>query len=170
MSQPFVGEIRMVGFNFAPVGWAVCDGETVPISENETLYNLIGTTYGGDGQSTFQLPNLLGRIPVGQGTGGSGTYIIGELAGTETVTLTVPEIPSHTHALRAQTAAGTQPSPSGGVWANSSLEQYSTGAPTAQMAATSLQNAGGNLPHDNMPPFLAINFIIALYGIYPSQG
>lgn len=166
MSQPYVGEIRMVGFNFAPDGWAFCNGQLLAIADYETLFNLIGTTYGGDGQSTFGLPNLQGRIPLHQASG----YVLGEIGGTETVTLTVSQIPAHLHTLRAQTGAGSQPSPSGGVWASSSLAQFSTGAPTATMAPTSLLNSGGNQPHDNIPPFLAVNFVISLFGVFPSQG
>jgi len=166
MSEPYVGEIRMVGFNFAPAGWAFCDGSLVPISENETLFNLIGTTYGGDGQTTFGLPNLLGRIPVHQGNG----YVIGSPGGTETVTLDLNQIPVHTHALNANTAAGNKPSPVGGVWASSSLEQFGTGAPSTSMSATALKQAGGDLPHSNLSTFQAINFVISLFGVYPSQN
>src|SRR5271170_4647639 len=111
MSQPFVGEIRMVGFNFAPVGWMFCNGQILPISEYETLYQLIGTTYGGDGQSTFGLPNLQSRIPFHQGSGAGNTLVIGQLSGTETVTLTTNQIPVHTHSLAASSAGGTKPSP-----------------------------------------------------------
>jgi microcystin-dependent protein len=166
MGQPFIGEIRMAGFNFAPQGWAFCDGSLLQISQNEALFNLIGTTYGGDGQTTFGLPNLQSRIPVHQGSG----YVIGQMGGTETVTLTTGEIPAHSHPLKAQTAAGTQPGPAGGVWADSSLGQFSTGSAPATMAASSLQTSGGNHPHDNMPPFLAITFVISLFGVFPSQN
>ncbi len=165
MSQPFVGEIRMVGFNFAPNGWAFCNGETLSISQNETLFNLIGTTYGGDGQTTFQLPNLMGRFPVHQGNG----YVIGGLNGTETVTLTTSQIPAHSHLLQAAASAGTETSPAGAVWAESALEQYSTASPTGSMGAT-LGQTGGSQPHNNMPPFLAINYVISLFGVYPSQN
>ena len=165
MAQPFIGEIKMVSFNFPPKGWAFCNGQLMPISQAEALFNLIGTTYGGDGQATFALPNLQSRLPIHQ----SGGFIIGQLGGTETVTLTLNEIPMHTHALSAQTAAGSGPSPAGGVWASSALEQFSTGAPTTSMAAL-LENAGGDQPHSNVPPYLALNYIIALEGIFPSQG
>lgn len=171
MGSPYIGEIRMVGFNFAPVGWAFCDGSVLPISQYDTLFNLIGTTYGGDGQQTFALPNLLGRIPVHQGTDSHGTnYVIGQVAGTETVNLSLGQTPAHSHALQAQTAAGTQPSPAGGVWANSSLAQFSTAAPTSAMAIGSLAGSGGDIPHENRPPYLAINYVISLFGIYPSQN
>jgi microcystin-dependent protein len=170
MSTPYIGEIRMGGWNFAPYGWALCNGQLLSISQNTALFELIGTTYGGDGQTTFALPNLQSRIPVHQGNSVNGPYVIGELAGTETVTLTTNQIPAHSHALNAQSGAGTQPSPAGGVWASSSLDQYSTGTPTAQMTASSLQNSGGSQPHDNLPPYLCVTFVIALQGIFPTQG
>jgi len=170
MATPFIGEIRMGGWNFAPVEWALCNGQLLAISEYEALYNLIGTTYGGDGQNTFALPNLQSRIPVHQGTGFGATYVIGQQGGVETVTLNANEIPAHSHPLKAQTAPGGQPSPSGGVWANSTLEQFSTAAPTSQMASGLLASQGGSQPHDNMPPFQVVNFVIALFGIFPSQG
>ena len=170
MGQPFIGEIRMAGFNFAPVGWQFCDGQLLAITEYEALFNLIGTTYGGDGMLTFGLPNLQGRIPIHQGNGGGGEYVMGQAAGAETVTLSVNQIPAHNHTLNAQSGAGTQPSPSNGVWAASSLNQFSGSAGTGQMAASSIASAGGGQPHDNMPPFLVVNFIIALFGIFPSQG
>jgi microcystin-dependent protein len=170
MSQPYVGEIRMVGFNFAPVGWALCNGALMPISQNEALYNLLGTTYGGDGVNTFGLPDLQGRIPFHQGTNLGNTFMIGSLAGSETVTLVTTQIPEHTHLLMANSSAGTQPSPSGGLWAKSSLDQFSTAIPTASMTPSAILAAGGSQPHDNMPPFLVINFIISLYGVYPTQN
>jgi microcystin-dependent protein len=169
MAQPFVGEIRVVGFNFAPVGWFLCQGQLLPISEYETLFALIGTTYGGNGQTTFALPDLQGRIPVHWGSNGEGTYVIGQSSGTETVTLLTNEIPAHVHALNAQSAGGSQPSPSGGVWASSALDQFSTASPTTTMAE-GLENSGGSQPHDNMAPFQCVNFIIAYAGIFPSQN
>lgn len=165
MSQPYVGEIRMVGFNFTPDGWMFCNGQLLSISEYETLFNLIGTTYGGDGQSTFALPNLASRFPIHQGAGN----VIGQLAGTETVTLTLNQIPAHNHSLMAVAAAGSEASPSGAAWAESALEQFSTAGPTGTMGAT-LGQAGGGQPHDNMSPFLAINYVISLFGIFPSQN
>ncbi len=170
MSTPYIGEIRVVGFNFAPINWAPCDGRLLPISEYDALFNLLGTTYGGDGVNTFALPNLQGRIPLHQGSLGGIPYIIGEFAGTETVTLTTNQIPAHAHTLNAQSGAGSQSSPSGGVWASSSLDQYSAASPTTQMSPTSLQNSGGSQPHENMPPFLCVNFVISLFGVYPSQN
>lgn len=160
----------MFGGNFAPLGWAFCSGQVLPISQNDALFNLIGTTYGGDGQETFNLPDLQGRLPVHYGTlqGGS-TYVIGERAGSETVTLTTQQIPIHNHAANVATAAGTNTLPTSAVWAASSLNNYSTNAPSTPMAPT-IQPSGGNQPHDNMMPFLAVSFIISLNGIYPSQG
>ncbi len=170
MSNPFVGEIRMFAGNFAPVGWALCLGQLMPISENETLFTLIGTTYGGDGQNTFALPNLASRVPVHMGTGPNGqSFVIGQMAGEETVTLTTSQIPAHSHVPAANTS-GNATSPSGAVWAgNPDVAQFTAPASiNGQMNAQSIQLAGGSQPHDNMIPFLVINFIISLFGIYPS--
>ena len=171
MSDPYVGEIRMFGGNFAPHGWAFCDGSLVDISLNYELFSLLGTTYGGDGQATFALPDLRGRAPVhlGQGAGLS-NYVIGATGGSETVTLTVDQIPPHTHTAQAQAEPGTQPDPKGGVWADSTLNQYSSNAANTTMNPLSILPAGGSLPHDNMLPYQCINFIIALEGLFPSQG
>jgi microcystin-dependent protein len=168
MSQPFVGEIRMFAGNFAPAGWMFCDGSQLAISEYETLFNLIGTTYGGDGQSTFNLPDLQSRIPIHQGTGGVSTYVLAQTAGEEQVTLTTPQIPAHTHVPLANTNSSSI-SPSGTFWAGSAdLAQF--GAPSSgQMNPQTVQNTGGSQPHDNRVPFLAINFIISLFGVFPSQ-
>src|SRR5438045_4960142 len=156
----------MFAGNFAPSGWACCDGSTLPISENDTLFNLIGTTYGGDGQETFNLPDLRGRVPIHTGTGSSGTtYQIGESGGVESVTLTTNQIPQHTHALQATTATGTQPNPGGNVLANSQGAQpYIQENPDGNLNAQALSPAGGSQPHDNMQPYLGINFIISLFG------
>jgi microcystin-dependent protein len=149
----------------------LCAGQTLPISEYSTLFNLIGTTYGGDGQQTFQLPNLQGRIPFHQGTSNLGqTMVIGQIAGEETVTLLTSQIPAHSHGLAANSGPGGQPSPAGGVWASSNLDQFSTEPPSHTMDPTTIGLAGGGQLHDNMPPFLVVNFIISLFGIYPSQG
>jgi len=166
MSNPYVGEIRIFAGNFAPVGWNFCNGELLPISEFSTLFNLIGTTYGGDGQTTFALPDLRGRIPIHQRTG----YVIGENAGVETVTLTPSQLPTHTHALGANSGHGNQPSPGGGVYAVSSVEMFSSAAPSTALNSQALATVGGGQPHENRIPFLAINFIISLFGIYPSQS
>lgn len=164
MGQPYVGEVRMFAGNFAPAGWAFCDGQLLPISENETLFQLIGTTYGGDGQSTFALPNLQSRIPVHQGNG----YILSQMGGAETVTLTVSQIPSHTHVPVGSGNSGNLGSPLGGLWAKSALNAYSSGAPTGQMHAQAIGATGGSQPHDNMMPYLGMNYIISLFGIFPS--
>ena len=170
MSDPFVGEIRMFGGNFAPAGWAFCNGQLMAISENEVLFNLIGTTYGGDGQSTFALPDLRGRLPVHQGQGaGLSNRILGESAGTETVTLTTQQIPIHTHPAQALAGAGNQSSPSNGVWAASGQGQYGVGAGSVAMKNTLIASTGGSQPHDNMMPYTTISFIISLFGIFPSQ-
>jgi microcystin-dependent protein len=171
MATPYIGEIRMVGFTFAPAGWQLCQGQLLSISNFEALFNLIGTTYGGDGQNTFALPDLRSRIPIHQGTlAGGPTYVIGEQSGTETVTITTNQMPQHNHLLNAQSANGNQPSPLGGFWAGSPLDQYATGAPTTTMSASLVGLAGGSQPHDNMPPYLCVNFAIALFGIFPSRS
>lgn len=168
MAQPYVGEIRMFGGNFAPAGWMFCEGQLLPISENDTLFNLIGTTYGGDGQQTFALPDLRGRVPIHLGN----AYTIGEMAGTETVTLTTNQIPAHTHAPQANSGNGTSTNPAGNVWAaQPALLQYSgPGSANVNLPAAAIQPAGGSQPHDNMIPFLCVDYIISLFGIYPSQG
>ena len=165
MSSPFIGEIRMFGGNFAPAGWAFCDGSLIPISENDALFNLIGTTYGGDGQSTFALPDLRGRVPVHVGPG----FVLAQTGGAETVTLTVQQIPAHVHVPQAKSVAGNQASPAGHVWAASSLNQFTANAPNASMDAAALGVSGGSQPHDNMVPFLAVDFILSLFGVFPSQ-
>ena len=174
MGEPFVGEIRMFGGTFAPAGWAMCQGQSLPISENETLFNLIGTTYGGDGQETFQLPNLAGRVPVhmGQGPGITQTYQIGESAGVESVTLTTQQIPIHNHALTASTDFGQNPQPQDAMFAQPTTGKMYTGSgqsPLVSLAATMLSPVGGSQPHENMQPYLALTFIISLFGVYPSQ-
>jgi len=169
----YVGEIRMFGGNFAPAGWMFCDGSTLPISENDVLFNLIGTTYGGDGQTTFNLPDLRGRVPIHQGTNPStGTgFTIGEAAGVETVTLTTQQVPQHSHGLAATTAIGTQSNPGGNLLANSQGPQpYIQEDPDAGLNVQALAAAGGSQPHDNMQPYLGINFIISLFGEYPTQS
>ncbi len=167
MAQPFVGEIRMFGGNFAPAGWMLCQGQILAIADYSTLFNLIGTTYGGDGQLTFGLPDLQGRVPVHQGTNGPSTSVIGESGGAETVTIIDPQLASHTHGLPASDTAASGSSPVGGIPAAWSATQYGDTVTGAMGAA--VQAAGGNQPHDNMVPFLAVNFIISLFGVFPSQ-
>src|SRR5215212_2860932 len=171
MGQPYVGEIRMFAGNFPPNGWMFCEGQPLPISENDVLFQLIGTTYGGDGESTFNLPNLASRVPSHMGTGPDGTtYQIGEMAGTEQETLTVQQIPSHTHPLTGSTANGTEASPAGAIPATSpTVSTYVQSAADSTFAANAITPAGGSQPHENTQPFLCINFIISLFGVFPSQ-
>ena len=168
MSNPFVGEIRMFGGNFAPAGWAFCQGQLMAISENDVLFNLIGTTYGGDGQTTFALPDLQSRVPMHQGNG----FTIGEKAGVETVTLTTNQIPAHSHVPLCNQNAGSTASAANSLWAaNATVANptYATAAPNAAMDPAAVGLTGGSQPHDNMIPFLGINFILSLFGIFPSQ-
>ena len=164
MSNPYVGEIRMFGGNFAPAGWMFCEGQLLPISENETLFNLIGTTYGGDGQETFALPDLRGRLPIHQGNG----FILAETGGVESVTLTAQQIPIHTHALVASADQADQITGANGVVAAPpSLSMYFTAPPDTNLNASMLTPVGGSQPHDNFQPYLCIDFIISLFGIFP---
>jgi microcystin-dependent protein len=161
----------MFGGNFAPAGWAFCDGSLQPISENETLFTLIGTTYGGDGQSTFGLPDLRGRVPVHQGTLSGSTTTLGERAGSEQVTLTVPQITQHTHPLVVVGIQGSDNGPGGNLPAISqNIKPYINQSPGGTMNPGMLAPAGGSQPHDNRQPYLAVNFIISLYGLYPAQS
>jgi microcystin-dependent protein len=172
MAQPYVGEIRMFAGNFPPNGWMFCEGQTLPISENDVLFQLIGTTYGGDGEETFNLPNLASRVPMHMGTGPDGTtYQIGEMAGVESVTLSTQQIPSHSHPLTATTALGSDPNPGGKVLATTAqgISMYYEGGVDSNMNAQSITPQGGSQPHENTQPFLCINFIISLFGIFPSQ-
>ena len=171
MAQPYVGEIRMFAGNFAPAGWMFCEGQLLSISENETLFNLIGTTYGGDGQSTFALPDLRGRLPVHQGTGSSGTdYIIGEQSGVESVTLTNQQIPAHTHPLMASTDLANSSSPANAYLSATATGDkiYSTASPSVTLNPQEISTTGGSQPHDNFQPYLCIDFIISLFGIFPT--
>lgn len=165
--DPYVGEIRFFAGSFAPVGWALCDGTVLAISQNEALYTLIGTTYGGDGVNTFALPDLRGRIPVHRGN----NYPMGMRGGSETVTLTSNQLPAHAHAALAHSTEGTSADPTGNFWGYSANEQYVTADTiNGTMSPTSVSVTGGSQPHDNMMPYLAVNFIIALEGIYPQQN
>ena len=176
MSNPFVAEIRIFGFNFPPRGWAFCDGQVLPLSQNTALFSLLGTTYGGDGKSNFALPNLQGSVPLQQGQGpGLSLYDLGETGGQTTVTLLSSQLPAHTHPLECSTAVGNQTSPVGGVPAVPPAQRGqhfyagTQGTPPA-MNANLLAPTGGNLPHNNLPPYLTLNFCIALQGVYPSRG
>jgi microcystin-dependent protein len=171
MSQPYIGEIRMFAGNFAPAGWAFCDGQTIPISENDALFTLLGTTYGGDGQETFNLPNLQSRVPMHAGTGpGLGTYQLGEQAGVESVTLTVQQIPSHNHPQGCKNTDGNSASPANAVPANNSTAlAYGSTPPPGNLNANATGITGGSQPHENIQPYLCVNFIISLFGIFPHQ-
>lgn len=167
MAQPYVGEIRMFAGNFAPNGWMFCEGQLMPISENETLFQLIGTTYGGDGESTFALPDLRGRIPLHQGNG----VILAETGGAEEITLTVNQIPAHSHAFLATVNQATQTTPQNsvpGVTQASTITPYGTDNPQVSLNAQAISPVGGSQPHTNFQPYLCINFIISLFGIFPS--
>jgi len=172
MGTPYIGEIRMFGGSFAPAGWAFCSGQLMPISENETLFNLIGTTYGGDGQETFALPNLQGRLPMHAGTGPDGvTYQLAEMAGVEQVTLTTQQIPNHTHSMLVSTDQATTPNPSGNVLAAPlTATPFYAGAPSVPLYPQSIDPAGGSQPHENMQPYLCVSFIISLFGVFPQQS
>lgn len=172
MAQSYVGEIRMFGGNFPPRGWAFCNGQIIPIAENETLFNLIGTTYGGDGQETFALPDLRGRVPIHQGTNSGTSYVLGEQAGVESVTLSTQQIPPHRHLAQCRAADSNAGTPQNAIWAKNQTNQtiYSNVVPATNMNAGALNQAGGNQPHENMMPYLAVSFIISLYGVFPTQG
>jgi microcystin-dependent protein len=165
MTDPFVAEIRVVGFDFPPKGWAYCDGQLIPLAQNTALFSLLGTTYGGNGMTTFALPDLRGRTPVHRGTEAQG-----EFGGSENVTLAASNLPAHTHGMRAASGAATDVSPAGNVWATWSDGQYSNQSPGVTMDAGAVGSAGGGQPHPNRPPYLALSYIIALQGIFPSQS
>lgn len=167
MAQPYVGEIRMFAGNFAPAGWMFCEGQLLPISENETLFQLIGTTYGGDGQSTFALPDLRGRLPMHQGNG----FILAETGGVEEITLTVNQIPAHSHPLLASSDPASDSAPASNTLAQTKtagIFMYLEDTPTVNLAATSISPVGGSQPHTNFQPYLCVDFIISLFGIFPS--
>ena len=165
MAQPYVGEIRMFAGNFAPAGWMFCEGQLLPISENETLFQLIGTTYGGDGQSTFALPDLHGRIPVHQGN----SFILAETGGAEEITLTVNQIAAHSHPLLASGDQGNQVNTTNNLTSNSQgAIPYIEDAATVNMNPLAITSVGGSQPHTNFQPYLCVDFIISLFGIFPS--
>lgn len=167
MAQPYVGEIRMFAGNFAPAGWQFCEGQLLPIIEYETLFQLIGTTYGGDGQSTFALPDLRGRLPLHQGNG----FILAEVGGAEEITLTISQIPAHSHSMLASSSNAMSATPQNATLAATrSIELYSMDTPNTNMATQSIASVGGSQPHTNLQPYLCVNFIISLFGIYPSSS
>lgn len=173
MGEPLIGEIRMFAGSFPPAGWAFCDGQPMPIADNDALFTLIGTTYGGDGQETFNLPDLQSRFPVHAGLGPDGvTYTLGEAGGVEEVTLTVNQIPIHSHVPVAHNAAGTLSSPLDAVWSGAGTGEqiYNTPptVPAGSLHVASVAATGGSQPHENMPPFLCISFIISLFGVFPN--
>jgi microcystin-dependent protein len=164
MAQPYVGEIRMFAGNFAPAGWMFCEGQLLPISENETLFQLIGTTYGGDGESTFALPDLRGRIPIHQGN----SLILAETGGAEEITLTVQQIAAHSHPFLASNATADSVEPVGKLMATALQDAYVEDLTAANMAGSAVSSVGGSQPHTNFQPYLCVNFIISLFGIFPS--
>ena len=178
--NPFIGQILMVAFNFAPVGWALCNGQLLSIAQNTALFSLLGTTYGGDGKTTFALPNLQSRVPVHQGQGsGLSPYVIGNVGGTENVTLLATQMPSHNHLINVNNTPGTGPDPTTKIQAEAAtgdprnptlISQFTAAAPTGTMAPTTVSMTGGGQPHANIQPYLTINFIIALQGIFPSRN
>ncbi len=172
MSQPYIGEIRMFGSSFAPLGWALCNGAPVAISQNDALFIVLGTTYGGDGEETFNLPDLQGRVPMhmGQGPGISQNYTIGETAGVESVTLTTQSIPNHTHPLVGSTTPGTSKDPVGNTPAVSEGDVYVGGSSSNPLNSQAVTPAGGSQPHDNLQPYLCVTFILSLFGIFPTQN
>ena len=171
MSDPFVGEVRLFAGNFPAYGWSFCDGALVSIAENEVLFNLIGTTYGGDGQTTYALPDLRGRLPVHQGSNGQSNYVVGQAGGAETVTLGANQLPTHTHAMSASTsAAAASHGPSEVLGSSATMNLYGTGTPNMAMDGNAITAVGGGQPHENMPPFVALSYIISMFGIYPSQA
>lgn len=171
MSQPFVGQLLLVPYNFAPQGWALCQGQLMAISENTTLFQLIGTTYGGDGQQTFALPDLRGRTPIGTGTSANSgtTYTLGDNGGVEQVTLTVNQMPAHTHTPGVAGAVGDSQHANGDLLGDGQ-NIYRASNPLATMAAVTLSSQGGSQPHDNLQPYLALNWIISLFGIFPTPN
>lgn len=170
MSEPFLAEVRMVGFNFAPRGWAFCDGQILPINQNQSLYSLLGTTYGGDGRTSFALPDLRGRTPIHTGrSNGGGDHRLGQKSGEETHTLSVNEMPQHDHVLQASSTLGNTQIVTGHVPAQA-LNGYSDPGTLVQLRAGSVLNVGGGQAHNNMQPYLAVNFCIALQGLFPSRN
>jgi microcystin-dependent protein len=164
MPDPYLGEIRLVSYSYAPLGWLDCNGQIVNISDYDALYNLIGTTYGGDGVQNFALPDLRSRAPVHMGS----VYPLGNMAGAEAVSLVAPELPKHTHTIAAMSAEGTTPAPTGATFARSPQEPYAD-SPSAAFGSNMVTTTGSSLPHNNLMPYLTLRYIIATYGIFPSQ-
>ncbi|MBZ0223839.1 MAG: phage tail protein [Dokdonella sp.] len=172
MSEPFIGEVRMFGFNFAPVGWQFCDGSLLQIADYDALFMLIGTTYGGDGMTTFAVPDLRGRAPLHQGTGfGLTGRVLGEIAGSESVTLSAQQLPAHAHALMAATSGTRSASAAGNMLGSGEADIYNRDNGHNQaLSAAQVAASGGSQPHENMQPSLCVNFCISLFGIFPSQN
>ena len=169
MSDPYIGEIKIVSFTYPPRGWAFCNGQLLPINQNQALFSILGTMYGGNGQTNFALPNLQGRVPIHQGVN-QGTYIVGQAAGELAHTLTINELPAHVHPPVAQSTASTPGfSPAGAIWATAPTEAFAA-APNSPMNAAAVTTTGGSQPHPNQPPYLVLNFAIALVGIFPSRN
>jgi microcystin-dependent protein len=169
-STPWVGEVLLVPYNFAPTGYALCNGQILPIASNTALFSLLGTQFGGDGKTNFALPDLRGRSPIGSGQGpGLSSYVVGQMGGEEQVTLTVSQMPSHTHTVKAASSLANQSAAGGNAWAAQSLLQIYSSSAGSSMAPGAVSTAGGGQPHDNLSPYLTLNYIIALEGIYPSR-
>jgi microcystin-dependent protein len=166
MSEPFLSEIKLVSFNFAPKGWALCNGQFLPINQNQALFALLGTTYGGNGQTTFALPNLRGRVPISFGSG----HTLGEAAGSTSVTVNIQQLPTHLHAAQASGTEGNDQQPGAHVLATAAGRPYTDPSALTTLLPDSISNVGGSQPHNNMMPYLVLNFIIALQGIFPSQN
>jgi microcystin-dependent protein len=167
MSEPFLAEIRIVGFNFAPRNWALCDGQILPINQNQSLYSLLGTTYGGDGRTSFALPDLRGRVPIHRGSSNGTSHNLGNKSGEETHTLSAAEMSQHTHTIQASADASTSQDPTNAVLAQSG-QIYSDSSNLVDMVSGTMTNSGGGQAHENMQPWLALNFCIALQGLFPS--
>jgi microcystin-dependent protein len=169
MAEPFIGEIKMFAGNFAPTGFALCNGQLLSIAQNTALFSILGTTYGGDGISNFALPNLQGRVPLHMSSG----FVLGQQGGESNVTLTTAQLPAHTHPAQCVNAKATKPNPVGNVWAQDAAgitAEYSAAAPNGTMSGEAIGATGSSQPHDNMQPYLVVNFIIALFGIFPSRN